>query len=133
MSKIFNQYSELKRKASNKTYLFRVGIFYIAVNEDAKLLNEKLGLKITDLGVSMYKVGFPISNKEKYQTIMESKNINYEFIDNLPNTTTPIEFLNNIEVKKILNKIVELDLNNITMIQSFNILCDLQEKLKKIK
>ena len=40
--------------------------------------------------------------------------------------------MNNIEIKKILNKIVELDMNNTTFQQAFNILLETQTKLKKI-
>lgn len=61
MSKLLNQYNELKKNDASSVYLFRVGIFYNILNEDAKLINEKLGLKITDLGASIFKCGFPVS------------------------------------------------------------------------
>ena len=44
------QYNELKKEDASSIYLFRVGIFYNIINEDAKIINEKLGLKLTDLG-----------------------------------------------------------------------------------
>lgn len=41
MSKLLNQYNELKKNDASSVYLFRVGIFYNILNEDAKLINEK--------------------------------------------------------------------------------------------
>ena len=37
MSKLLKQYNELKNKDSKKIYIFKVGIFYNILNEDAKL------------------------------------------------------------------------------------------------
>ena len=36
MSKLMKQYNELKKQDSSSIYLFRVGIFYNILNEDAK-------------------------------------------------------------------------------------------------
>ena len=44
---------------------------------------------------------------------------------------TTIDYMNNVEIRKILNKISALDMNNTTFQQSFNILLDIQSKLKK--
>lgn len=133
MSKLLKQYENLKKEDASKIYLFRVGIFYNILNEDAKIINEKLGLKITDLGPSIYKCGFPVSQLEKYKRIFENKGITYDVIDNLPNNTiTTNDYLNNIELKKVVNKILEVDFNNTTFQQSFNMLLDIQKKLKNI-
>ena len=64
------QYNELKKQDSSSIYLFRVGIFYNILNDDAKLINEKLGLKITNLSPEIYKCGFPISTLEKYKKLL---------------------------------------------------------------
>jgi DNA mismatch repair ATPase MutS len=132
MSKLLNKYNEFKSKNPNIIYLFRVGIFYNVFNSDADFLNKEIGLKITSLSPNLYKVGFPISNLEKYKKIFESKNIKYSVIDNLPDNTTTQEYLNNIEIKKIINSIIELDINNITMQQAFNLLYDVQNKFRTI-
>ena len=41
--------------------------------------------------------------------------------------------MKNVEIKKILNKIDGLDMNNTTFQQAFNILLDLQKKIKELK
>ena len=131
MSKLLKQYEELKKQDSNTIYLFHVGIFYNILNEDAKIVNEKLGLKITDLGPQIYKCGFPISQIEKYSSLLKKNNLKYKIIDNsqIKNTN---DYLNNIEIKKILKSIIEIDFNNITFQQSFNFLLNIQKKLKNI-
>lgn len=133
MSKLMNQYNELKKEDASCIYLFRVGIFYNFLNADAKIINEKLGLKITDLGPNIFKCGFPVSQLDKYIILLNKMKIKYKIIDNLPNSTNINEYIKNVEIKKILNKIADLDMNNTTFQQSFNILLDIQNKLKKIK
>lgn len=132
MSKLMKQYNELKKEDASSIYLFRVGIFYNILNEDAKLINEKLGLKITDLGPSIFKCGFPVSQLDKYIILLNKLKIKYKVIDNLPNSNVN-DYMKNIEIKKILNKIADLDMNNTTFQQSFNILLDIQNKLKNMK
>ena len=41
--------------------------------------------------------------------------------------------MKNIEIKKILNRISNIDMNNTTFQQAFNTLLDIQNKLKNIK
>lgn len=131
MSKLLKQYNELKNKDPNAIYLFRVGIFYNILNDDAKTVNEKIGLKITDLGPHIFKCGFPVSQIDKYIVLFEKINLKYKIIDNLHNQSTN-DYLNNIEMKKIVKKILEIDFNNTTFQQSFNMLLDIQKKLKDI-
>ena len=133
MSKLLNQYHELKKKDASSIYLFRVGIFYNILNEDAKLINEKLGLKITDLGPSIFKCGFPVSQLDKYIILLNKMKIKFKVINNLPNDSNINDYLKNVEIKKILNKIADMDLNNTTFQQAFNTLLDIQNKLKNMK
>ena len=132
MSKLLKQYEELKKNDASSIYLFRVGIFYNILNEDAKLINEKLGLKITDLGPSIFKCGFPVSQLDKYIILLNKMKIKYKVINNLPNDSNINDYLKNVEIKKILNKIADMDLNNTTFQQAFNTLLDIQNKLRKL-
>lgn len=132
MSKLIKKLEELKKHDASSIYIFRVGIFYNILNEDAKILNEKLGLKLTSLSPEIIKCGFPISSLDKYTKKLDELQIQYKIIDDLPNNSNVTDYSNNIEIKKILNKIAEIDMNNTTFQQSFNILLDIQNKLKKI-
>jgi DNA mismatch repair ATPase MutS len=132
MSKLLNKLNDLKKQDASSIYVFRVGIFYNIFNEDAKILNEKLGLKLTSLSPEITKCGFPISSLEKYTKKLDNLQLKYKIIDDLPQSTNIVDYSNNIELKKILKKITEIDMNNTTFQQSFNILLDLQNKLKNI-
>ena len=132
MSKLLDQYQKLKKENASCIYIFRVGIFYNILNEDAKILNEKLGLKLTSMSPEIIKCGFPISSLDNYTRKLDEMQLEYKIIDNLPNSSIA-EYSNNIEIKKILKKITDLDMNNTTFQQAFNILLDMQNKLKNIQ
>lgn len=133
MSKLLNQYTILKNDNPEILYIFRSGIFYIALNEDAKILNRKLGLKITTLSTEIIKCGFPISASDKYLKLMNDFNISYKIIYDLPENVKVTDYINNIELKKIINDIKKVDMNNTTYKQAFDTLYNIQQKLKNIQ
>ncbi len=47
MSKVYEKYLEKKSANDDKIYLFKSGNFYIFLAEDAKLMGDELGLKLT--------------------------------------------------------------------------------------
>ena len=49
MSKLYEVYKKLKNDNPYTIYLFRSGIFYIALDADALLLSNKINLKLTNL------------------------------------------------------------------------------------
>lgn len=124
MSKLLNNYNELKKKDASIIYLFRVGIFYNILNEDAKLLNQELGLKITNLSPEIIKCGFPINSLNKYIEKLNKKQLKYEIID-----TAPKE-LNIDSYYKIINKIRKIDIDHINGVQALNILSELKKEVE---
>ena len=131
MSKLLNHFNELKKQAASSIYIFRVGIFYNILNEDAHTLNEKLGLKLTSLSPEITKCGFPISSLDKYTQKLDKMQIKYSIIDNLTDITIT-DYSNNIEFKKIIKKIKSIDIDNTNPIDALNILNDLKNKIEKI-
>ena len=127
MSKLMNQYKELKKKDPNKIYLFKVGIFYNILNEDARIVSSKIGLKLTDLSPEIVKCGFPIAKLEKYTNLLRSHNIPFEVV------SIPTSSNQNTSYNSIIKKILDIDLNNTTCIEAFNILYNIQQKLKSIQ
>ena len=59
MSKLYNIYLEEKKKNRDILLLFKSGIFYIAIAEDAIKLSNLLHLKLTNLNDTIQKCGFP--------------------------------------------------------------------------
>ena len=68
----------LKEKDRGKIILINAGAFYIAIEEDAVLLREKIGLKCTCFTKNACKVGIPINSIEKYKE--ELDNLKYSYI-----------------------------------------------------
>lgn len=128
MSKLQKQYEELKKKDKNKVYLFKVGIFYNILNEDAKVVSEAIGLKLTDLGPNLIKCGFPVSNLEKYTNLLKSKNLKFEVINTLTSSSNQTPSCTNI-----IRQIQGIDLNNTTCKEAFDILYNIQQKLKNMQ
>ena len=133
LSKLYYEYINLKKLNSNKLYLMKSGIFYIALQEDAQKLSDLFDFKITNLNDSTIKCGFPCNRLEFYTNLLKQNNVEFEIIDN---NYTKIEnysdYLNNENLKSIINSIITLDMNGITFKQAFNFLNDLQDKLKHV-
>lgn len=129
MSKLQKLYDELKKKDKNQIYIFKVGIFYNILNEDAKVVNNAIGLKLTDLGPNIVKCGFPVSNLEKYTNLLKSKKIEFKVI----NTLTSSNNQNTSSYGSIIKQIQNINLDNTTCKEAFDILYNIQQKLKNIQ
>lgn len=124
MSKLLNQYNELKKEDASSIYVFRVGIFYNIFNEDATILNEKLGLKLTSISSEIIKCGFPISSLEKYTKKMDNLQLKYKIINNTPNEINPNSYYN------VIKQIQSLDVSNITGVDALNILSKFKKEVE---
>jgi DNA mismatch repair ATPase MutS len=127
MSKLLNKYNELKKNDSNKIYVFKIGIFYNILNEDARAVSKAIGLKLTDLGPDIIKCGFPIAKLEKYSHLLNEHNIAFEIIN--PSASSN----QNTSYNDIIKKIENIDLNNTTCKEAFDLLYNIQQKLKNIQ
>ena len=72
MSKLYKKYVLLKVQNSNNIYVFESGIFYLFIDEDAKLMSNILGLKLTNLNSFIVKCGFPVRSADKYFNLLKS-------------------------------------------------------------
>lgn len=132
MSKIYEEYKKIKLKeieesneqldvqkpSLKKLYLFKSGIFYILLNEDAEITSKLLNLKITNFAKEVIKTGFPIKSYEKYKEFLNIADNSYEFIIiNIPKNTTSTQE-ENIEKKQ---KNTEIKESNIIISQNTNL------------
>lgn len=127
MSKLLKQYKDLKKKNSEKIYIFKVGIFYNILNEDARIVSNAIGLKLTDLGPDIIKCGFPIAKLEKYTQLLKSKDLKFEIVPTLAPSNQ------NISYDSIIKQIKNINLDNTTCKEAFDILYNIQQKLKNIQ
>lgn len=134
LSKLFYQYLKLKKENNNKLYLFKSGIFYIALEDDAKTLSKLFNFKIINLNENVIKCGFPLKRLEYYTNMLKQNNLNFEIINNnFTEVENSSNYLNNDNLKRLINYIAKLDMNEISFKESFNILNDLNLTLRKIK
>ena len=127
MSKLLKQYEEFKKKDPEKIYIFKVGIFYNILNEDARLVSKEIGLKLTDLSPEIIKCGFPVATLEKYTNLLTEHNIEFEVVS----SQTPS--YQNASYEQIVKKILNIDLDNTTCKEAFDILYMIQQNLKNIQ
>ena len=127
MSKLLKQYEELKKKDPEKIYIFKVGIFYNILNEDARLVSKESGQKQPDLSPEIIKCGFPVATLEKYTNLLAEHNIKFEVVS----SQTPS--YQNASYEQIVKKILNIDLDNTTCKEAFDILYMIQQNLKNIQ
>ena len=133
MSKLYDEYRKLKIKDESKLYIFKSGMFYIALEDDAKTLSEMFDFKIVKLNENVVKSGFPISRLEYYLELLNKRNINFEIIDgNYSKIENYEDYMNNCKLKKIITDINNLDLDNVTFKEAYNYLEKLKNEIKKI-
>ncbi|MBO5004876.1 MAG: hypothetical protein J6D03_06525 [Clostridia bacterium] len=128
MSKLLKQYEELKKQDPEKIYIFKVGIFYNILNEDARIVSNTIGLKLTDLSPEIVKCGFPIAKLEKYTHLLESHNLKFQVVSNPAPSNQNTSYYDSI-----IKKIQDIDLNNTTCKEAFDILYNIQQKIKNIQ
>lgn len=133
MSKMFQLYKQLKTENNKVIYLFKSGIFYIALDDDAIYLSNLFNFKLTNLNSSVVKCGFPTTSIDKYIKLFSSYGINFKLIDYDLNTIySPKEFQLNINIKDLLNSINSVDTDNLSISEVYNFIEDLKEKVKII-
>ncbi len=131
MSKLYNKYLLLKSCDASKYYLFKSGIFYIFLDEDARKISSLLGLKLTNLNENIVKCGFPSSKLSKYIELLNNTNILFQIVDeNLNAVTYEEQYLHNVYATNVLNSIMKLDINKTSPIDALNLLCEFKKILQ---
>ena len=133
MSKLYNLYNQMKQKDPDKLYIFKSGMFYLFLQEDAETISKMLGFKITKLNENVIKCGFPTSRFEYYINLFKKENINFEVVDsNYAKIDNYEDYMNNNKLKKIVHEIQNIDLDNISFKQAFETLEKMQSEINKI-
>lgn len=134
MSKLYEKYVKLKRENSEDVYLFKSGIFYLFLDDDAKKVSEKLNLKLVNLNDEIVKCGFPSSKLDKYVELLEKNDISYKIINsNLEVANNVDEYIINSNNQAIVDRIKQIDINSISPLEAINILSKLQQDSKSLE
>ena len=134
MSKLLTTYTNLKKQDNETFYLFKIGLFYNFINEDASIMSNLLHLKITNLSPAIIKCGFPNNSFDKCMKVLLSLPYKIKIIDSLENNTLfeLKNFETNKKIKEFIFKISKIDVNNISITEAYSLLEDLQEEAQKL-
>lgn len=133
MSKLYSKYEELKSANPDIIYLFKSGIFFLALQDDAKFLSCELDLRITNLNENIVKCGFPVSREEHYLRLLQAKEIPFQIIDNTYGVIDNYsDYMNNDKVKSVVQKIMDINFDEITFKEAYEILRSTSTNLKQI-
>lgn len=88
MSKLYIEYLKRKKEDCNKYYLFKSGIFYIFLSDDAKNINKITPLNITNLTKDIVKCGFPNNSLDKYLNIFNNLGLTIEIVNGITKEKT---------------------------------------------
>lgn len=131
MSKLYEVYKKLKNDDSDTVYLFRSGIFYIALDTDAIFLSNKINLKLTNLNPSVVKCGFPSASLDKYVSLFKSNNINFKIVER--NTVFSAEEYNgNKKTSDIINLIKDVNVDFLSVGDAYKFIENLKNLVKDL-
>lgn len=129
MGKLFNTYKNLKMKNNEKIYLFQSGIFYIFLDDDAKLMSSILNLKLTNLSPELVKCGFPVSSLNKYINIFNNLNYDVEIVqnNNTSNTISTTNYITNQNILKFIEFVSSISPDTLSITEAYDLLNKLKE------
>ena len=136
MSKIYQKYLSLKNSKNytdNTLYLFKSGIFFIFVDEDAKKMSQVLGLKLGKLNEDIVKCGFPIHSLEKYMQLLASTPYHVEIAST--DSQDPFSsqtYLQNESIRQIVHKILQTNIDTLSISESYDFLYEIQNKFNEV-
>ena len=134
MGKLLNLYTNLKKQDSNTMYLFKIGLFYNFLNENAQKISNLLHLKITILSPDIIKCGFPANSLNKYLNLLSNSSYTIKVIDSINSDTiySIEDFKLDSSIKEFLQKISSIDIGNISVSEAYSLLDNLKNEAIKI-
>lgn len=137
MSKLFNNYISLKSQDSNKFYLFKSGIFYIFLDDDARAMSQQFGFKLSNLNNSVVKCGFPTNSLDQYIEKFKVAGYSVHIVcdDNIKTVSNSVDlnfFVNNQFFEETLNTFLNLNIDMLSISQAFDTLFNLQHDFKQV-
>lgn len=136
MSKLYDNYLFLKKNENNSDttlYLFKSGIFFIFLDNDAKIASKLLNLKITYLTQSVVKCGFPLNSLEKYSNLLKQTSYELKIVDTAKSTAYTINnYAIDEKTKNLLSEISSVDSNTLSIKEAYNFIDTIQISAKSI-
>ncbi len=133
MSKLYDKYKILKFQNPSKLYLFKSGIFYIFLDEDAKKISNILNLKLTNLNNNVVKCGFPIQNLNKYIILFKEHNLEIDIIDSvLQPSYSSDDYISNSNIKNFLEELSNINTKTLSIKEIYSLVDKIIIKAKEL-
>lgn len=134
MSKLYKRYLELKEKDSSKIYLFKSGIFYIFLEDDAKRMSSILNLKLANLNEHILKCGFPVAKLDKYINLINNLGYNLQIIDTINLAPIPSKnYLTNNSLAQMVDKLSKIKSDELSIREAYILIDEVTSQAKQIK
>ena len=134
MSKLYNTYRVLKKQDSQTIYLFKSGIFFLALDKDAYTLSNIFHFKLGNLTDTIVKCGFPCSSFDKYSNLFKAHNLGFKIIEVENNTAYNFnEYRQNQSIVELLECISSVDINNLSITEAYQWIEDVKNKVIHIR
>lgn len=132
MSKLYSKYLSLKKENDSTIYLFKSGIFYLFIEDDAKTMSPLLQLKLSNLSPTVFKCGFPVTSLEKYLPLLEKIGKKVEIVDLEKNLVLPPkEFVITKELKYFILYLSSQDSNTLSIKEAYEFIDEIVTQSKK--
>ena len=133
MSKLYRSYLLMKKSDKDTILLFKSGIFYTLLDNDARLVSSILNLKLTQLNSDIAKCSFPINSLDKYLNLLIKYKLNVKIVDlNLNTAYKPNEFTYDNNTDSLLLELSHLNVNNLSIKEAYSKLEDFNQKANNI-
>lgn len=134
MSKLYEKYKFLKIQNPSKLYLFKSGIFYIFLDEDAKFISNILNLKLTNLNENILKCGFPVKNINKNLNLFKEHNLDIEILDSIfESSYSSQDYISNSNIKTFLEELSNIKVESLSIKEAYYLIDKINIKAKNLK
>lgn len=127
MSKLYEKYLSLKKENPSTFYLFKNGIFYIFLDEDAKKMSNILNLKLSNLNESVLKCGFPVNSFSKYMNLLDNYNVYIVENNTIQNNSISSDYEKST-LNDLLLKLACVDVDNLSIKDVYLFLEDVSKR-----
>ena len=112
---------------------YSVVITTCANDEDAKIINNLLDLKLTNLNTQIVKCGFPANSLQKYLKLLSFTDYNIKIIDNSSNTSFKVkDFTMNNDNIDLLKTISNVNEENLSVKDAYDFITNIKHNAIKI-
>lgn len=133
MSALHKKYLQLKQEDCNYYYLFKSGIFYIFLDEDAKKVSPLLSLKLTNLNSTIVKCGFPTTQLNKYLSYLKASNIPVKIIESYQSPAfAETDYIYLEKSNKFLNRLSKINAYSLSISEAFELLDNIAKESKEL-